>query len=131
MYNIKIDESDNLMLTKEYFNISNNDINRILESYLFLSNLNIGPKVYHITIEAEYLSISMEKVDHIILNNDIKSKILNIIKILHSHDYYHGNLILSNIGIKNNKIMILNPDNMIHISMYKNINLQMDYIYLN
>lgn len=112
-------------VTKEYFNISEYYINRIIKAALFLNHKKIGPLIYEIkrniipikdSHENNYLSIKMEKLNE--LNDELnKENVSNLINTLHKNDWYHGDLHQWNIMVNCNKeIKLIDFDTMFRIS---------------
>lgn len=112
-------DSDSDSITIQYF--TNNRVFKLIkEKALILSNNKIGPKI--ITINKDEKTIKYENVDVLDDGNypmdksEMKQKINELVNKLHELGYAHGNLEISNIGHKNGKFYIINPDTLFKIN---------------
>ena len=71
----------------------------------------MGPNIYNINSDSKKLTIEMERVETFTDENnrdltDVEKKeMLSLVTKLHEYDYFHGDLIKNNIGIKNGKLL--------------------------
>jgi len=114
-------------VTKEYINISDYYINRIIKASLFLNHKKVGPTIYEIKRDNKFLIIKMEKLLEV---EDInEEKMINIVNILHDNDWCHGDLHSKNImNNKNKELRIIDFDTMFRISRGKNDKRVLKYI---
>jgi tRNA A-37 threonylcarbamoyl transferase component Bud32 len=113
---------------KIYKQIDNYYLNRVLEAATFLSNTGLGPKILNINIDEKSMVLEYEKVDIPEWTDELRKKMVKRIDRLHAHDFCHGDLIKENIGIKNGKLLFLDPDTMFHISIGRKDQHVLEYI---
>lgn len=116
---------------KTYTGIPQYYVNRILESSKLLSDLGIGPLVISTNLVENKLTITYEKINPTVKSDftpQFQKELTDIITLLHQHDYVHGDLCISNIGIKNGRPFLLDHDTMFHISQ-SHLKCNKDYMY--
>lgn len=116
---------------KIYNGLDDYYLTRILECATFLSNTKLGPKIISINSDEKTMKIKYERVDEPEWDDKLRKKMLKRINKLHNYDFCHGDLIKENIGIKDGKLLFLDPDTMFRISNGKNDPNIQEYILTN